>query len=117
MAAGGGAFFGWPVSNTLVVFGLPDLPRKPLPGAVSKAVAAWAATHRGVPKFGPSPRHRYPLLRQVDRASRTGCHAVDVVTSQRMRRPIRGPVDGHDQTGGLQKSTEMRHNYGRSLPI
>ena len=52
MAAGGGAFFGWPVSNTLVVFGLPDVSRKPLPGAVSKAVAALAATHRGLPKVG-----------------------------------------------------------------
>ena len=50
MAAGGGAFFGGPVSNTLVAFALPDVPRKPLPAAVSKAVAAAAAARRGTPE-------------------------------------------------------------------
>src|SRR5262249_19742509 len=31
MAAGGGAFLGGAISNTLVAFALPDVPRKPLP--------------------------------------------------------------------------------------
>ena len=65
-------------------------------------------------KSEPSPRHPYPLLRQVDRTSGTGCYAVDVVTSQRMRRAILGPVDGHDQTGGLQKGPEMRRNLAET---
>jgi hypothetical protein len=52
MAAGGGAFFGGPVSNTLVAFALPDVARKPLPAAVSKAVEAAAAARRGLPKVG-----------------------------------------------------------------
>ena len=39
MAAGGGAFLGGPLSNSLVAFALPDVSRKPLPVSVSKAVA------------------------------------------------------------------------------
>ena len=36
MAAGGGAFLGGGLSNTLAAFALPDVPRKPLPASVTR---------------------------------------------------------------------------------
>lgn len=87
MAAGGGAFFGGPAGNTLVAFALPDVPRKPLPPAVSKAVAAAAAARRGVPKvgtFAPAVLPAGGAKALVDKTCGTGCHTVEVVTSQRM---------------------------------
>jgi glucose dehydrogenase len=87
MAAGGGAFFGGPVSNTLVAFALPDVPRKPLPVAVSKAVAAAAAARRGRAKvgtFAPAVLPPGGAKELVDKTCGIGCHAVEVVTSQRM---------------------------------
>ena len=87
MAAGGGAFFGGPVSNTLVAFALPDVPRKPLPAAVSKAVAAAAAARRGRPEVGDFAPLALPAgdaKALVVKTCGTGCHALEVVTSQRM---------------------------------
>jgi glucose dehydrogenase len=87
MAAGGGAFFGGPVSNTLVAFALPDVARKPLPAAVSKAVEASAAARRGLPKvgaFAPAVLPPGGAKALVDKTCGTGCHAVEVVTSQRL---------------------------------
>jgi len=87
MAAGGGAFFGGPVSNTLVAFALPDVARKPLPAAVSKAVETAAAARRGLPKvgaFAPAVLPPGGAKALVDKTCGTGCHAVEVVTSQRM---------------------------------
>jgi glucose dehydrogenase len=87
MAANGGAFFGGPVSNTLVAFALPDVSRKPLPPAVSKAVTAAAAARRGLPKvggFAPAVLPAGGAKALVDKTCGTGCHAVEVVTSQRM---------------------------------
>ncbi len=87
MAAGGGAFFGGPLSNTLVAFALPDVPRKPLPATVSKAVAATAAARRGLPKvgaFAPAVLPPGGAKALVDKTCGSGCHSVEVVTSQRM---------------------------------
>jgi len=87
MAAGGGAFFGGPVSNTLVAFALPDVARKPLPASVSKAVEASAAARRGLPKvgaFAPAVLPPGGAKALVDKTCGTGCHAVEVVTSQRL---------------------------------
>ena len=87
MAAGGGAFFGGPVSNTLVAFALPDVLRKPLSPAVSKAVAAAAAARRGLPKvggFAPAVLPPGGARALVDKTCGAGCHDIEVVTSQRM---------------------------------
>jgi quinoprotein glucose dehydrogenase len=87
MAAGGGAFLGGPVSNTLVSFALPDVPRKPLPAYVSKAVAAAAASRKGMPKVGAFTPVALPtgdMKKLVDKTCGTGCHSIEVVTSQRM---------------------------------
>ena len=87
MAANGGAYFGGAVSNTLVAFALPDVPRKPLPAAVSKAVTAAAAARRGVPQvgaFAPAVLPAGGAKALVDKTCGTGCHSVEVVTSQRM---------------------------------
>jgi hypothetical protein len=87
MAAGGGAFLGGPVSNTLVSFALPDVPRKPLPTYVSKAVAAAAASRKGMPKvgaFAPVVLPASDMKKLVDKTCGTGCHSIEVVTSQRM---------------------------------
>jgi len=87
MAAGGGAFLGGGLSNTLVAFALPDVPRKPLPAAVAKAVAAAAAARRGLPKVGTFAPVELPKGGEkalVEKTCGTGCHSVEVVTSQRM---------------------------------
>jgi len=87
MAAGGGAFLGGGLSNTLVAFALPDVSRKPLPAEVAKAVAAAAAERRGKPKvgaFAPVALPRGGAKALVEKTCGTGCHSVEVVTSQRM---------------------------------
>jgi glucose dehydrogenase len=87
MAAGGGAFLGGGLSNTLVAFALPDIPRKPLPASVTKAVATAAASRRGQPQvggFAPAPLPPGGAKALVDKTCGTGCHSVEVVTSQRM---------------------------------
>jgi len=86
MAAGGGGFFGGGTSNSLVAFALPDVPRKPLPVSVSKAVAAGAAA-QGTAKLGAFTPLALPpggAKALVEKTCGTGCHSVDVVTSQRM---------------------------------
>jgi hypothetical protein len=87
MAAGGGAFLNGGWSNTLVAFALPDVPRKALPPAVAKAVAAAAAARRGVPAVGAFAPVVLPAggaKALVEKTCGTGCHSVEVVTSQRM---------------------------------
>ena len=86
MAEGGGAFLGGGLSNTLVAFALPGVPRKPLPSSVTKAVAAAAAargetTPAGSAASSPLPPGRAKAL--VEKTCGTGCHTIEVVTSQR----------------------------------
>jgi len=87
MASGGGGFLGGGTSNSLVAFALPDIPRKPLPVEVSKAVAAAAEAQAGKPKVGTFAPVTLPAgdaKALVQKTCGTGCHAVEVVTSQRM---------------------------------
>jgi len=87
MAAGGGGFLSGGLSNTLVAFALPDVPRTPLPTSVTQAVAAMAATRRGLPKVGAYAPLVLPpggTKALVTKVCGTGCHSVEVVTSQRM---------------------------------
>jgi quinoprotein glucose dehydrogenase len=87
MAEGGGAFLGGGSSNTLVAFALPEVPQKALPTAVTKAVAAAAAARRGTPavgSFAPAPLPPGGAKALVEKTCGTGCHSVEVVTSQRM---------------------------------
>jgi quinoprotein glucose dehydrogenase len=88
MASGGGGFLGGGTSNSLVAFALPDVPRKPLPVSVSKAVAAAAAAQAGTPKLGAFTPVVLPAGEAkalVEKTCGTGCHSVEVVTSQRMK--------------------------------
>jgi quinoprotein glucose dehydrogenase len=88
MAGGGGGFFGGPVSNTLVAFALPEVPRKPLPPSVTAAIAA-AKTHRNSPQPGDSAPLTLPpggAKALVERTCGTSCHSVEVVATQRMTR-------------------------------
>jgi quinoprotein glucose dehydrogenase len=87
MAAGGGAFLGGGFSNTLVAFALPETPRKPLPVSVAKAIAASNAARRGTPQVGTFAPVELPAggaKALVEKTCGTGCHSVEVVTSQRM---------------------------------
>jgi len=87
MAEGGGAFLGGGLSNSLVAFAVPDVPRKPLPDSVSKAVAAAAAARRGQPKVGSFTPVVLPPGGEkalVEKTCGRGCHSLEVVTSQRM---------------------------------
>jgi cytochrome c5 len=73
MAEGGGGFLDGGISNSLVAFALPDGSAKPVPTSVSRtASAATAALPPGDAK------------KLVERTCGTGCHSLDVVTSQRM---------------------------------
>ena len=88
MAAGGGAFLGGGLSNSLVAFALTDVPRTPLPASVAKAVEAAAAARRGQPKVGAFAPVALPpggAKALVEKTCGTGCHSVEVVTSQRMK--------------------------------
>jgi len=85
MAAGGGAFLGGGLSNTLVAFALPDVARKPLP--VSNAKAAAPATNHPAPAPGnpvPTPVRPGEAKALMEKTCGTTCHSVDVVTTQRM---------------------------------
>jgi len=58
-----------------------------LPVSVSKAVAAAAAARRGMPKVGAFAPVELPAggaKALVEKTCGTGCHSVEVVTSQRM---------------------------------
>ena len=75
------------MSNSLVAFALPDISRKPLPVSVSKAVAAAAAARRGSPKVGAFAPVALPAGGEralVEKTCGSGCHSIEVVTSQRM---------------------------------
>jgi quinoprotein glucose dehydrogenase len=87
MASGGGAYLNGGLSNSLVAFALPDIRRKPLPTSVLHAVAAAAAARRGQPKVGAFAPVVLPsggAKALVEHSCGTGCHSVEVVTSQRM---------------------------------
>ena len=87
LAGGGGAFFGGPGGNSLVAFALPDVARKPLPASVATAVAAAAAANHGVAKVGAFAPEELPAggaKALVAKTCGTGCHSLEVVTSQRM---------------------------------
>lgn len=87
MATGGGGYLGGGLSNTLVAFALPDVDRKPLPASVSKAVTAAAEARRGLPAVGAFAPLVLPVGGEkalVEKTCGTGCHSVEVVTSQRM---------------------------------
>jgi glucose dehydrogenase len=89
MAQGGGGYLGGGSSNTLVAFALPDVPRKPLPASVTKAAAAAAAARRGQPAVGAfAPLVLPPDAAKalVEKTCATGCHSIEVVTSQRMNK-------------------------------
>jgi quinoprotein glucose dehydrogenase len=87
MAAGGGAFLGGGFSNTLVAFALPETPRKPLPASVAKAIATSRVARRGTPQVGSFAPVALPAGGEkalVEKTCGTGCHSIEVVTSQRM---------------------------------
>jgi quinoprotein glucose dehydrogenase len=81
MASGGGGYLGGGLSNTLVAYALPDVPRKPVPAAVTEAVAAG-----GTPKAGPAAAVLPPAAGTkslVEKACGTSCHSMDVLAGQR----------------------------------
>lgn len=89
-AAGGGGFLGGGSSNTLVAFALPDLTRKPLPARVGKGIASAREAQKGQPKVGAhTPLNLPPSEARslVERTCGTGCHSIEVVTSQRLSGP------------------------------
>lgn len=85
MATGGGGFLGGGLSNSLMAFALPDVPRKPLPPSVGAAVAA--ANESGVVA---NPGASTPLVLPpggvkalVEKTCGTTCHSLGVLASQR----------------------------------
>jgi glucose dehydrogenase len=89
MAEGGGGYLGGGSSNSLMAFALPDVSRKPLPASVSKVVAAAIAARRGLPEVGAFTPLVLPAggaKALVEKTCGTSCHAVEVVTSQRMNK-------------------------------
>jgi quinoprotein glucose dehydrogenase len=85
MAAGGGAFLGGGLSNTMVAFALPDIARKPLPASVTRIGTAGTQSGRAI--VGPSVPLTLPpggAKALMEKTCGTVCHSLDVVTSQRM---------------------------------
>jgi quinoprotein glucose dehydrogenase len=84
MASGGGGFLGGGLSDSLVAFALPDIPRKPLPASVTAAVAAAAAS--GTPQAAGMAAAAVQAGSAKDLVQKTcgiSCHSLDVLTSQR----------------------------------
>ena len=107
MATGGGGYLGGGSSNSLVAFALPDVNQKPLPASVSKAVTEAARARRGLPAVGAFaplvlPAGGARVL--VEKTCGTGCHAVEVVTSQRMNKAEWSAIVGNMVTRGAQAS-------------
>jgi glucose dehydrogenase len=108
MAAGGGGFLGGGLSNTLVAFALPDVPRKPLPDSVSKAVdaAKMASRPPKIGAFAPAALPPGDARRLVEKTCGTGCHSLEVVTSQRMDARQWNEIVQHMLARGAQASDE-----------
>jgi glucose dehydrogenase len=107
MATGGGGYLGGGSSNTLVAFALPDVNRKPLPASVTKAVAAAAEARKGLPAVGAFAPLVLPAggaKALVEKTCGTGCHAVEVVTSQRMNEAEWTAIVENMVTRGAQAS-------------
>jgi quinoprotein glucose dehydrogenase len=79
MATGGGGFLGGGLSNSLVAFALPDVPRKPLPVYVTAAETPQNADSSKSVILPPGGAKEL-----VRRTCGTSCHSVDVLASQRM---------------------------------
>jgi quinoprotein glucose dehydrogenase len=107
MAQGGGGYLGGGLSNSLVAFALPGVTLKPLPAAVSKAVAAAAEARRGLPAVGSYAPLVLPAggaKALVEKTCGTGCHSVEVVTSQRMNQDEWSAIVQNMVTRGAQAS-------------
>src|SRR3954469_7683687 len=81
MAEGGGAFLGGGISNTLVAFALPDVPRKPLPVSEAKHAAGAATEKHATPASGNSAPAVLPpggAKALMERTCGTACHSVEV---------------------------------------
>ena len=102
MSTGGGGFLGGVASNALVAFALPDPKKGPVPASVSQSPSA--ATETPVPVLPPTsypPAHSKALL---EKTCGTGCHSVEVVTTQRMGRPEWNTVVQNMVARGAQAS-------------
>jgi glucose dehydrogenase len=111
MAAGGSISLGGGLSNTLVAFALPNVPRKPLPVSVSKAVAAAAIATGEKPAAGNSGPVAMPGVgaqELVQKVCGTACHSIDVVTSQRMtKKEWNAVVQGMVARGAQASDAEL----------
>jgi quinoprotein glucose dehydrogenase len=79
MATGGGGFLGGGLSNSLVAFALPDVPRKPLPVYMTAAETPQNADSSKSVILPPGGAKEL-----VRRTCGTSCHSLDVLASQRM---------------------------------
>jgi quinoprotein glucose dehydrogenase len=116
MAAGGGGFLGGGSSNTLAAFGLPGVKRKPLPVEVSQAVERAREVLKKEPKIGAFqplvlPKNEAAAL--VERSCGRGCHAIEVVTTQRhSKEEWRALVDNMIARGAPVKDNEVEAIVG-----
>lgn len=78
MAAGGGGYLSGGLSNTLVAFALPDVPRKPLPPSVARRQTPQVGA------FAPLVLPAGGAKALVERTCGVSCHSLEVVTTQRM---------------------------------
>ena len=84
MATGGGGYLGGGLSNSLVAFALPGIPRKPLPASVSAAVAAAAGQKpQNLDANAPVVLPPGGVKELVRKRCGTSCHSLDVLASQR----------------------------------
>ena len=85
MATGGGGFLGGGLSDSLVAFSLPDIPRKPLPASVTSAISAAAVRGAMAPASisAPAVMNSAEAKALVEKTCGMSCHTTDVLASQR----------------------------------
>jgi quinoprotein glucose dehydrogenase len=123
MATGGGGYLGGGLSNSLVAFALPDVPREPLSPSVATAVAA-AVVNSDVRKPGANASVVLPkggAKALVEKTCGTSCHTMGVLASQRTDEKGWSAIVQNMVARGAQASDEqvkvivdyLTKNFGR----
>jgi cytochrome c5 len=123
MATGGGGYLGGGLSNSLVAFALPDVPREPLPTSVAAAVAS-AVVNNDVRKPGANASAVLPkggAKALVEKTCGTSCHTMGVLASQRTDEKGWNAIVQNMVARGAQASDEqvkvivnyLTKNFGR----
>jgi quinoprotein glucose dehydrogenase len=115
MATGGGGYLDGGSSSALIAFALPDVPRKPLPATVTRAAPEPPRKGPYVPLFLPAGG----LKVLAERTCGSGCHSMEVVTSQRMSesgwRALIGKMVAHGAKASEAEADALAGYFSKTL--